>query len=180
MGLTAVLDNVKREVLSLPGFEHRPLGRPGLSQSLYRLRYSGSPVNKYIRLKINIDIICNVTELHLKHLENTRSSELVWDCHQSLIQLARHNRVQPMWVPVHEGIAGNETDLLARSGSEHPFTGPEPACGVSNSKGTYIRTVCQKNKGSVEIKLRPITVDSRTIYRTLSSKGTPFQIGIDG
>jgi hypothetical protein len=31
-----------------------------------------------------------------------------------------------------EGIAANETaDLLARTGSEHPFTGPEPACGIS-------------------------------------------------
>jgi hypothetical protein len=30
------------------------------------------------------------------------------------------------------GIAGNETaDLLARTGSEHPFTGPETACGIS-------------------------------------------------
>jgi hypothetical protein len=35
-------------------------------------------------------------------------------------------------VPGHEGIAGNETaDLLTRTGSEHPFTGPEPACGIS-------------------------------------------------
>jgi hypothetical protein len=32
----------------------------------------------------------------------------------------------------HEGIAGNEiADLLARTGSEHPFTGPEPACSIS-------------------------------------------------
>jgi hypothetical protein len=32
----------------------------------------------------------------------------------------------------HEGIAGNETaDQLARTVSEQPFTGPEPACGIS-------------------------------------------------
>jgi hypothetical protein len=32
----------------------------------------------------------------------------------------------------HEGIVGNEmTDQLARMGSEHPFIGPEPACGIS-------------------------------------------------
>jgi ribonuclease HI len=35
------------------------------------------------------------------------TSKLVWECHQSLIQLARHNRVQLIWVPGHEGIAGN-------------------------------------------------------------------------
>jgi hypothetical protein len=46
--------------------------------------------------------------------------------------LARHNRVQLLWVPGHEGIVDNETaDQLARTGSEHPFTGPEPACGIS-------------------------------------------------
>jgi hypothetical protein len=32
----------------------------------------------------------------------------------------------------HEGIACNEMpDQLARTGSEHLFTGPEPACGIS-------------------------------------------------
>jgi hypothetical protein len=50
----------------------------------------------------------------------------------SLTQLARHNRIQLIWVPGHEGIVGNETaDQLARTGSEHPYTGPEPACGIS-------------------------------------------------
>jgi hypothetical protein len=35
-------------------------------------------------------------------------------------------------VPGHEGIAGNETAYhLVKTGSEHPFTGPEPACGIS-------------------------------------------------
>jgi hypothetical protein len=53
------------------------------------------------------------------------TSKLVWDGLQSLIQLARHKRVQLIWVPGHEGIVGNETtDQLAR-------TGPAPACGIS-------------------------------------------------
>jgi ribonuclease HI len=58
------------------------------------------------------------------------TSKLVWDCH--LMQLARHNRVQLIWVPGHEGIVWNETaDQLAKTGSEHPFIGPEPACSIS-------------------------------------------------
>jgi ribonuclease HI len=60
------------------------------------------------------------------------TSKLVWYCHQFLIQLPRHKGVQLIGVPSHEGIAGKETaDLLARTGSEHPFTGSEPACGIS-------------------------------------------------
>jgi ribonuclease HI len=48
------------------------------------------------------------------------------------VQLARQNRVQLVWALRQDGIAGNETaDYLAKTGSEHPFTGPEPACGIS-------------------------------------------------
>jgi hypothetical protein len=104
-------------------------------------------------------------------------------------------------VPGHEGIAGNETpDQLARTGLEHPFIGPEPACGISVGVAKrvvrdwtninhlkilgiinwpYIRPLCQKNEGSVKIKQKPATLDGRTIYRTLSPKRTTFQIGID-
>jgi ribonuclease HI len=103
------------------------------------------------------------------------TSELVWGCHQSLIQLAKHNSVQLIWVSGHGDIVGNETaDQLARTGSEHQFIGPEPACGISvgvakkaardwtntnhkrkhwesvigfrQVKGTYTRALCQKNK----------------------------------
>jgi hypothetical protein len=65
-------------------------------------------------------------------VSRVRNSPLLWlHCHQSLIQLARHNRVQLICVPGHEGIVGNETaDQLARTGSEHRFTGPEPACRI--------------------------------------------------
>jgi ribonuclease HI len=60
------------------------------------------------------------------------TSKLVWDCNQTLMQLARHNRVQLIWVLEHEGIVGNEmADQLARTGSEHLFIGPEPAGDIS-------------------------------------------------
>jgi hypothetical protein len=40
----AGLDDVeKRKFLAVPGLELHPLSRPGRSQSLYRLRYPGSP-----------------------------------------------------------------------------------------------------------------------------------------
>jgi hypothetical protein len=38
----AGLDMEKRKFLTLPGLELRMLGRPGRSQSLYRLTYPGS------------------------------------------------------------------------------------------------------------------------------------------
>jgi hypothetical protein len=44
---------------------------------------------------------------------------------------------------------------------------------------TYIRALCQKNEGSVEIKQRPAKMGGGTTYRTLSLKRAPFQIGID-
>jgi hypothetical protein len=40
----AGVDDVeKRKFFTLPGLELQPLGRPARSQSLYRLRYPGSP-----------------------------------------------------------------------------------------------------------------------------------------
>jgi hypothetical protein len=41
----SVDDMEKWKFLPPPGLEHRPLGRPARSQSLYRLRYSGSLYN---------------------------------------------------------------------------------------------------------------------------------------
>jgi hypothetical protein len=80
----------------------------------------------------NIYILSD-SQAALKALDKHQiNSKLVWDCYQTLMELANHNRVQLVWPPEHEGIAGNETaDQLAKIGSEHPFIGPEPACGIS-------------------------------------------------
>jgi len=69
----------------------------------------------------------------IKVLNNFQiNSKLVWECHQSLVKLSEHNRVQPILVPGHTGIDGNETaDQFARKGSSYPLIGPEPALGIS-------------------------------------------------
>jgi hypothetical protein len=40
-------DVENRKFLIIPGLELQPLGRPARSQSLYRLRYSGTNFNEY-------------------------------------------------------------------------------------------------------------------------------------
>jgi ribonuclease HI len=58
--------------------------------------------------------------------------KLVWDCHQYLVKLAEHNRIQLVWVPGRIGINGHEiTDKLARHGSSHSLIEPEPVLGAS-------------------------------------------------
>jgi len=50
------------------------------------------------------------------------NSKLAWDCHQSLMKLAEHNRFQLVWVPGDMEINGNETaDQLVRQGLSHPL-----------------------------------------------------------
>jgi hypothetical protein len=130
------------------------------------------------------------------------TSKLVWDFHQLLMQLAKHNRVQLIWVPSHEGIVGNKmAGQLARTGSEHPFVGPEPACGIpigvpkkavrdwtnrSHKKHWESTTGLKQAKGLTPGPSarrtkdhRPIKMGGRTIYRTLLPKRTPFQTGIN-
>jgi ribonuclease HI len=63
----------------------------------------------------NIYILSD-SQAAIKALNNFQiNSKLVWDCHQSLMRLAEHNRVQLIWVPGHMGIDRNEmADQLAR------------------------------------------------------------------
>jgi ribonuclease HI len=56
------------------------------------------------------------------------------------MRLAKHNRVQLIWVVGHKDIEGNEiADQLPKLGSECPLIGPEPACAIS--AGTAKKTV---------------------------------------
>jgi hypothetical protein len=90
-------------------------------------------------------------------------------------------------------------------GSERPFIGPEPACGISagiskrafrdwtetikntgnpqqnsnRQRDTYEEELCQMNQGTVKIKQKPLTMGDRTTYRTLSPERTPLQNGIN-
>jgi ribonuclease HI len=65
--------------------------------------------------------ILSGSQLAIKALNNYQiTPKQVWDCHQSVTQLTRRNRVQLIWVPGHEGIVANETaGQLARTRSEH-------------------------------------------------------------
>jgi hypothetical protein len=75
--------------------------------------------NKWGYWKRNIHILLTV-KLWLKCL----TAEILiesWDCHQSLIQLVKHNRVQLIWVPRHTGTEGNETtNQLSKTDPLHP------------------------------------------------------------
>jgi hypothetical protein len=110
-------------------------------------------------------------------------------------------------VPGHEGIVGNETaDQLSRTGSEHPLTGPEPACSISiggakkavtdwtnrnhkkhwefttglkQAKGLTSGASARRMKDLLKLNKRPIKMGGRTIFRTLSPKRTHFQTVID-
>jgi len=80
----------------------------------------------------NIYILSN-SQAAIKTLDSFQiNSKLVWDCHQLLVKLAEHDRIQLVWVLGHVAIDGNEiADELAIQGSSHPLIGPEPVLGIS-------------------------------------------------
>jgi ribonuclease HI len=67
-------------------------------------------------------------------MRHQTGSQLVWECKQNLIYLAKRNKVTLVWVPGHQGIAGNEkAGALAREGSANTFTGPQPVFGITKT-----------------------------------------------
>ena len=69
----------------------------------------------------------------IKALNNFQiNSKLVWDCLQSMVKLADHNRMQLVWMPGHMGIDGNETaDQVARQSFSYSLIQPKLACGTA-------------------------------------------------
>jgi hypothetical protein len=65
-------------------------------------------------------------------MQHKTRSQLVWECKQNLIYLAKCNKVTLLWVPGHRGIADNKkADALAREGSAaNTFSGPELVFGT--------------------------------------------------
>jgi hypothetical protein len=60
-----------------------------------------------------------------------------------------------------------------------PAKAPNIITGLKTGKGIPIRTLCQKDQGTVKIKQKPVTMGDRTTHRTLSPERTPLQIGIN-
>jgi hypothetical protein len=112
--------------------------------------------------------------------------------------MTKHNRVQLIWAPSHEGRVGNETaDQLSKFGSKFPFKGPESACslsvGVANRLSGTGQIVTIKDtvnlqqdsdrhepsaRGTKELltfKQKPVIVGGRTTCRALPPKRTLFQ-----
>jgi ribonuclease HI len=81
----------------------------------------------------NICILSD-SQATIKALHNHQiTSKLVWDCHQSLTRLAKHNRVQLIWVM--KGIDVNKmADHLAKLGSKQPFMGSEQSETIRNNR----------------------------------------------
>ena len=73
----------------------------------------------------------------IKALASPRiTSCLVRECRMVVQRLAVHNNVRIIWIPGHSGIDGNEqSDQLAKEGSNMPYVGPEPVVGISSQAG---------------------------------------------
>jgi hypothetical protein len=147
--------------------------------------------------------LCSDSQAAIKAFDNYQiNSKLVWNYHQSLEKLGKHNRVQMIWVPEHEGIQDNETvDQMAKLGAESLLIGSESACGISaeTAKKAVRNWTIRGNrrywesligKGILQgpsvrrtkemLKQKPVALGDRAAQRTLSPERTPLQNGTDG
>lgn len=66
--------------------------------------------------------ILSDSQAAMKTLGNIQvNSELLWNCHDSVVKMAENNRVELIWVLGHMGCDGNEIAVqLPTEGTLHP------------------------------------------------------------
>jgi hypothetical protein len=69
-------------------------------------------------MRRRIYICCDSRTALVELAKTTTESSLVWECMQVLEKLSEFNKVTLMWIPVYQGILGNEeADRLAKEGA---------------------------------------------------------------
>lgn len=97
------------------GSKSRKIFSPGIHTTVFQAK-----IYAIIKARIMEDIEMDYKGRNMYVLSNNQvaievlnnfqiNSKLVWDCHNSLMKLAEHNRVQLIWVPGRIEIDGNET-----------------------------------------------------------------------
>ncbi|KAI5651394.1 RNase H domain-containing protein [Phthorimaea operculella] len=66
---------------------------------------------------------------------HTMTSGLIYECHQRLTEVCKHNHLTLQWIKGHSGSRGNDAaDELARRGSDTDAYGPEPIIPIPAGK----------------------------------------------
>jgi hypothetical protein len=99
---------------------------------------------------MGLNQILKEDQMAIKALDSFQINlKLFWHCHQSLVKLIEHNRIQLVRVPGIMGIGGNEMgDELARQGSLHPLIGCKAALGISEKIPRGVIRCCISRVGN--------------------------------
>ena len=91
--------------------------------------------------------ICSDSRAAITALNGTTTTLLlVWECFETLNNLATENRVTLLWISGYSGTKGNEiSDRLAKLAARENFIGPELVVGVSSCSLKKLTVGCPRN-----------------------------------